>query len=225
MELTNFLSRLIGAFGTFITGWYVIDSTKQHIVEMLLLAAILGFVTLIMIFDAWTVYRHLRKTYKPNSAEITVYLCKKIKEAGRIAIFSRDISWVISGSYAEKLLMDKARSGELILFVQTTTLIAQKLAEAGADVKTYEELPGYKPKARFTILDYEKTGSRVLIGYPSNGSHLIREFNDSDRATVDLVETFVQFAEHVSKQVKPKFSIKNQLYKLKLFWLYMIRSG
>lgn len=202
MELTNFLSRLIGAVGTLITGWYVIDPTKQPIFEVILLVVILGFVALIMFYDAWNVFRHLRKTYKQNSPRITADLCEKIKEAGRIAIFSRDISWVTPGNEAEELLMKKAKSGELVLFVQSNTRVAQKLADAGADVKTYEEFSGYKPKARFTILDYEKTGSRVLIGYPSNGYHVIKEFNDSDRAIVDLIETFVQFAEHASKQIK-----------------------
>jgi hypothetical protein len=202
MELTNFLSRLIGAVGTLITGWYVIDPTKQPIFEVILLVVILGFVALIMFYDAWNVFRHLRKTYKQNSPRITADLCEKIKEAGRIAIFSRDISWVTPGNEAEELLMKKAKSGELVLFVQSNTGVAQKLADAGADVKTYKEFSGYKPKARFTILDYEKTGSRVLIGYPSNGYHVIKEFNDSDRAIVDLIETFVQFAEHASKQIK-----------------------
>ncbi|MDR4515937.1 MAG: hypothetical protein MRK00_00840 [Nitrosomonas sp.] len=98
MELTNFLSRIIGAVGTLITGWYVIDPTKQPIFEVILLVVILGFVALIMFYDAWNVFRHLRKTYKQNSPRITADLCEKIKEAGRIAIFSRDISWVIPGN-------------------------------------------------------------------------------------------------------------------------------
>lgn len=196
------LNRLVGAVGTLLTCWYVIDLDKRSIIENLVLFCILGFVAAIMLFDAWKVYLHRSKTYNANSPKIAADLCKKVKEASRVAIFSRDISWVTPGSEAETLLMNKSRAKELVLFVQTTTPIAQKLATAGADVRTYEEFSGYKPKARFTILDYEKTGSRVLIGYPSNGMHLIDEFNDSDRAIVDLVETFVQLAEHASKRVE-----------------------
>lgn len=79
------------------------------------------------------------------------------------------------------------------------------------EVRTYQKFSGYKPKSRFTVLDYEKTGSRVLIGYPSNGEHLIDEFNDSDKAIVDLVETFVQLAEHASQPVKPRIFKGNLL--------------
>lgn len=202
--------RLIGAIGTFISCWSVIDFDNNSFFMNFFLILVILIVAFYMISDIKHEYLD-RKRYKPNDPKISAFLCEQLKTAGRVAIFSRDISWVTTGSEAEKLLLQKANSKELVLFVQITTPIAQELAKAGAEVRTYQRFSGYKPKSRFTILDYEKTGSRVLIGYSSNGEHLIDEFNDSDKAIVDLVETFVQLAEHASKPVKPNFSLKNLL--------------
>lgn len=210
-EIISLSGRLVGAIGTFISCWFLIDFDKQSFFVNFLLICIILIVAFYMIYDIQHVYLHRIKRYKPNDPKISVYLCEQLKKAGRVAIFSRDISWVTSGSEAEELLLQKANSKELVLFVQTTTSIAQKLANAGAEVSTYQKFPNYRPKSRFTVLDYEKTGSRVLIGYSSNGEHLIEEFNDSDKALVDLVETFVQLAEQASDRVKPNFSLKNLL--------------
>lgn len=209
-EYIKLAGRIIGAIGTFISCWSIIDlDTKNFVINFSLILVIL-IVAFYMIFDIKHEYLD-RKRYESNDPKIAAFLCEQLKKAGRVAIFSRDISWVISGSEAEKLLLQKAKLKELVLFVQTTTSIAQNLANAGAEVRTYQKFSGYKPKSRFTVLDYEKTGSRVLIGYSSNGEHLIDEFNDSDKAIVDLVETFVQLAEHASQPVKPKFFLKNLL--------------
>lgn len=210
-EIIGLSGRLVGAIGTFISCSFLIDLDNKSLFVNLLLIFVILIVAFYMIYDIWHVYLHRIKRYKPNDPKISVYLCEQLKKAGRVAIFSRDISWVTSGSEAEKLLLQKANSKELVLFVQATTSIAQKLANAGAEVSTYQKSSVYKPKSRFTVLDYEKTGSRVLIGYSSNGEHLIDEFNDSDKAIVDLVETFVQLAEHTSKRVKPNLSLKNLL--------------
>lgn len=212
-KITGLIGRLIGAIGTFVSCFILIDLENKSFFVNLLLMVIIVIVTSYMIFDIKHVVTHKVKRYEPDDPKISIYLCEQLKKAGRVAIFSRDISWVASGSEAEKLLLQKANSKELVLFVQTTTSIAQKLANTGAEVRTYQKFSGYKPKSRFTVLDYEKTGSRVLIGYPSNGEHLIDEFNDSDKAIVDLVETFVQLAQHASERVEPDSFLKRIINK------------
>lgn len=210
-EIFLLSGRLVSAIGTFYTCYTVLDLENKGFYENLLPFIIVLIVFFYMTYDSIHVWVHRAKRYERNDPKIAVFLCEQLKKAGRVAIFSRDISWVTSGSEAEKLLLQKAKSKELVLFVQTKTSIAQNLADAGAEVRTYQKFSGYKPKSRFTVLDYEKTGSRVLIGYPSNGEHLIDEFNDSDKAIVDLVETFVQLAEHASQPVKPRIFKGNLL--------------
>ncbi|MGZ0018114.1 hypothetical protein [Nitrosomonas sp. wSCUT-2] len=209
-EFIKLSGRIIGAIGTLISCGSIIDFDSRSFIINFLLILIILIVVSYLIFDIKHEYLD-RKRYESNDPKIAVFLCEQLKRAGRVAIFSRDISWVTPGSEAEKLLLQKAKSNELVLFVQTTTSIAQKLANEGAEVRTYQKFSGYKPKSRFTVLDYEKTGSRVLIGYSSNGEHLIDEFNDSNKAIVDLVETFVQLAEHASQPVKTNFSLRNLL--------------
>ncbi|MDV6348051.1 hypothetical protein R2083_11055 [Nitrosomonas sp. Is35] len=181
-------SRLIGAIGAIVTCVSVIDFSTNSFGSLGINFGLLLTIGIVTFFIVSDIKHELldRKRFESNDPKIAVFLCEQLKKAGRVAIFSRDISWITSGSEAEKLLLQKANSKELVLFVQSITSIAQKLANEGAEVRTYQKFSGYKPKSRFTVLDYEKTGSRVLIGYSSNGEHLIDEFNDSNKAIVDL---------------------------------------
>jgi hypothetical protein len=109
----------------------------------------------------------------PN--KVPAFLKGWVEEAGRVAIFSRDMSWV--GKDIGALLSTKAQAGELLLILPRPTALSRELDGLGAEVIHYPEL-GYTIRSRFTIVNLDRADTAVAVGYRlPNGKHRIDRFN------------------------------------------------
>ena len=83
--------------------------------------------------------RRGRQVYaKVNTEGIRKYMHDWIEHGGRVDIWTRDMSWA-QNPEARKLLVEKARSRELILCLPKSNKLAEKLEAAGAEVCAYGE--------------------------------------------------------------------------------------
>jgi hypothetical protein len=123
-----------------------------------------------------------------------------LADAGRTAVFTRDMSWVGNPSEAMSLLEKKAEAGELVLFVGRETDLTRKLSSLSAEVISYESL-GFIPKSRFTIVNHERAGERLAIGLGEDGKHVIREHTDHNREVLALATDLVELAKASGRRV------------------------
>ncbi len=112
-----------------------------------------------------------------DQAGIRNYLYRWIENGGRVAIWTRDMSWAEDGEMAE-LLRRKAERRELIICLPREIPKSDELKQIGAEVFAYGT--SQAPDSRFTIVNYEQAGSRVAVGRRSDNRHIIQEFAAAD---------------------------------------------
>jgi hypothetical protein len=140
----------------------------------LLVVAVSFFVILIMLefLD-----RRGRRAYAKADAEgIKQYMHEWIEHGGRVAIWTRDMSWA-ENRETRRLLTEKARRKELILCLPEASDFARELARAGAEVCAYGAGLLESPASRFTIAFFGRDGSRVAVGRAEGDTHVIDEFS------------------------------------------------
>lgn len=131
-----------------------------------------------------------RRLYDPSDKEgIKKYMHNWIDHNGRVAIWTRDMSWADNDS-TRKLLLKKAKADELVICMPKITQFARELSSAGAEICTYPQA-NYDPKARFTIREYKRAGSRVAVGRIHEGLHVIEEHNSNDHPVSYLASDLV----------------------------------
>ena len=130
-----------------------------------------------------------------DSAAIGDYMYKWIERGGRVAIFSRDLSWARSPELLQ-LLTQKAAAKELIICVPEPLDIAEKLP--GAEIFVYSMLR-YVPQSRFTFVHFGRGGARVAVGLPQGSHHIIEEFDGSNPAFY-MAADLVEFAKRAAKE-------------------------
>lgn len=130
-----------------------------------------------------------------DETQIRDYMYRWISRGGRVAIFSRDMSWVRDEEMKE-MLLSKAHRNELCICLPHKIPLVEELAGEGAEVCVYPELE-YVPKSRFTIINRERADAQVAVGRRSEGKHVIQEFAVGDHpfssVANDLVEVIVRF--------------------------------
>ena len=124
------------------------------------------------------------------------YMFRWIKNGGRTAIWTRDMSWV-DDDEMRQLLRDKARSGELIICLPRATDFTESLGQEGAKVIAYQIWDS--PQGRFTIANYNRDNARVAVGRGVDQFHIIEEFSRSDdNSTFDLTHDLVRLVQAFS---------------------------
>ena len=108
---------------------------------------------------------------------IRKYLFNWVKYGGRVAIWSRDMSWANDDEMME-MLRGKAKAHALILCLPRAIEKSNDLKQHGAEVFTYGTLDA--PESRFTIVNFGQAGSRVAMGRRRGGLHIIQEFSGAD---------------------------------------------
>lgn len=78
---------------------------------------------------------------------------------------------------SSKVLTEKARDSELIIYVPKSTPLTDELRSAGAEVYERGDLCN-EPKSRFTIANYGRAGARVAVGHREDDLHVIDEFSE-----------------------------------------------
>ena len=116
-----------------------------------------------------------------------------IKYGGRVAIWTRDLSWA-QNSETRRLLKTKAERNELILCLPKSNELTEELAAAGAEVCTYGANSLESPASRFTIVFFGRDGSRVAVGRANGNTHVIDEFAASGHPAFYLAEDLIALA-------------------------------
>ena len=118
-----------------------------------------------------------------DESSIRSYLVRWIKNGGRVAIWTRDMSWAEDAEMKD-LLHLKARSQELIICLPSETETTEKLRKYGAEVVAYGVWDS--PNVSFTIANYGRAGSRVAIGRRKGNLHVIQEFSAEEHSAFDM---------------------------------------
>lgn len=158
---------------------------------LIAVAAILAFYT--SIIDFRNAKRESRISFG-RQEKVTKYMTDWVSQPGRTVIFSRDLSWGTDFD-AEPALLKKARSKELLLYIQNDTQFSSKLRSEGAEIILYEGVCP-EPMSRFTIVGYGKEGARIAVAAPKDGRHTIYEFGAGEHpifsVAQDLLRTISQ---------------------------------
>lgn len=134
-----------------------------------------------------------------DSTSIKKYMLNWIAYGGRVAIWTRDMSWANDDS-SKDLLLEKAQSGELIICLPTHTPFSKELEEKGGEIYVYGMELLSDPSARFTIAFYGRDGSKVAIGRARADKHIIEEFDTGSHPAFNLANELVQIAKNASQK-------------------------
>lgn len=131
-----------------------------------------------------------------NTEGIKSYMLHWIENGGRVAVWSRDLSWV--DDEAKSLLKHKAAKGELILCLPEAIELSKELAESKAEVHYYGSTFKEDTNARFTIAFYGRDGSKVAVGRTKADKHVVEEFGSGEHPAYYLAHDLVKFAKAIS---------------------------
>ena len=154
----------------------------------LLVSAVFFFLILLVL--EFLDYRGHRVYAKTDTEGIKGYMHEWIKHGGRVAIWTRDMSWA-QNLEIRNLLTEKARRHELILCLPELNEFTTELARAGAEVCAYGATLLESPASRFTIAFFGRNGSRVAVGRAEGDTHVIDEFSTSDHPAFYLAADLV----------------------------------
>jgi hypothetical protein len=142
-----------------------------------------------VILEIGTVRAH--KVFKlTNERGIREYMHDWIKPGGRVAIWTRDMSWAENAD-TKRLLCEKADARELIICLPDRLPLTEELEQRGAEVVAYGN---FTPASRFTITFFERDGSRVAVGRAVGDTHVIDEFKASETPAFYLAQDLVRLA-------------------------------
>lgn len=164
--------------------------TSWHI-RWVIVAIVLFIIAIILDYIS-AKRKHVFMKYDDNwKVKARKYMYKWIKRTDRVAIFSRDLSWV--DDEIKALLEEKAFNGELIICApkHTDNGLTKSLQEKKATVLTYDSLGYDEPQSRFTIAGYGKGGASIAIAHSPKDYHMIEEYSEGHPAffmAKDLIE-------------------------------------
>ena len=146
--------------------------------------------------------RPQRRIYSKGDTEgILLYMHDWIQDGGRVAIWTRDMSWA-DDERTENLLRDKAAKDELVIFSPSSSPLTQSLADAGAEVYYYGKDRLDSPSSRFTITQFGRHGSSVAVGRAGNRTHIIDEFHSGDHPAFHIAADLVTLAKSLKRSEK-----------------------
>lgn len=141
-----------------------------------------------------------KRVFKQSDSDsIRNYMLHWIAYGGRVAIWTRDMSWA-KDDQSKELLLEKAKNGELIICLPTHTPFSVQLEKEGAKIYVYGTELLSDPSARFTIAYYGRDGSKVAIGRARADKHIIEEFDSGSHPAFHLAYELVQIAKNASRK-------------------------
>ena len=155
---------------------------------VLLASAVFFFVVLVVL--EFQTHRGHRVYAATDALGIRKYMHEWIQHGGRVAIWTRDMSWA-QNEYTRSLLIQKAARRELILCLPEQNELTAELAAAGAEVCAYGAKYLESPASRFTIAFFGRDGSRVAVGRISGDTHAIDEFSVGSHPAFHVAEDLI----------------------------------
>ena len=153
-----------------------------------LVVAVIFFIIFVMLEFADHKRRHVFK--RKDKMAIEKYMHNWIEYGGRVAIWTRNMSWA-DNDRTTKLLITKAQHGELILCLPHSTQLTEKLESRGAEVCYYGAESFDSPASRFTIIYFDRDGSSVAVGRTVGDTHVIDEFSAGDHPAYHIAKDLV----------------------------------
>ena len=139
-----------------------------------------------------------KRVFKQSDPDsIRNYMLHWIAYGGRVAIWTRDMSWA-KDDKSKNLLREKAENGELIICLPSHTDFSIELETKGAQVYVYGQELLSDPSARFTIAFYGRDGSKVAIGRAQADKQVVEEFSSGAHPSFQLAYELVQIAKSIS---------------------------
>jgi hypothetical protein len=135
-------------------------------------------------------YRRRHVYAKTDTDGIKKYMHDWIHHGGRVAIWTRDMSWA-NNTDTRTLMLEKASRGELILCLPESNAFADQLAAAGAEVCPYGSDLLESPSSRFTIIFFGRDGAQLAVGRAQGDTHVIDEFNAGSHPAFYLAEDLI----------------------------------
>lgn len=199
VKLTLILLSMVALLATL---YPLIDTDKMTLatasvisVVGVILVFLYGF---LIFFEIYTLEG--KRVFKQSDPEsIKNYMLQWIFYGGRVAIWTRDMSWAKDDD-SKKLLLQKAKDGELIICLPSQTNFSLELENEGAIIYEYGKELLSDPSARFTIAYYGREGSKVAIGRAKADEHVVEEFNSGSHPAFHLAYELVQIAKSVSQK-------------------------
>lgn len=164
---------------------------------LVLLGVIVIFMLLLVCIEL--VERPRRRIFRRGDTDgISRYMRDWIEHGGRVAIWTRDLSWA-NDETSKELLLRKAENGELVIFLTAPTSLTEDLDAAGAEVYHYGAPEAESPRSRFTIANYERDGGSVAVGRALRDTHVIDEFHIGDHPAYHMAEDLARLARSVAR--------------------------
>ena len=184
-------SSVLALFANFLP---TIEEIPWWGIALLALAAFLaGTLGILEMFE-----RPQRRVFrKQDTAGVLKYMHEWIKHGGRVAIWSRDMSWA-NNEETKQLLKLKAQRHELLLFLPSANPLSRQLENSGAEVNYYGMTRLESPGSRFAITHYGRDGSSLAVGRARGDSHVIDEFHASDHPAYHIAADLVALARSTS---------------------------
>ncbi|WP_433164674.1 hypothetical protein [Kribbella sp. CA-247076] len=157
-----------------------------------------GLLTIIAIWVDVNDFRERPVKYFKGHEAIRRYMYHWISNASSVAIFSRDLSWV-STDEMRNLLRQKARDGELHLFLPEEIRISEELQALGAEVYYYGNID-YVIRSRFTMININRNDTRVAIGRAQDGKHRVEEFSELTDPAFNLSQDLLEIVKRYSRR-------------------------
>jgi len=202
--MSGLVVRIITALASFasLAGFILLGSDGWNDIgpkRWLLLAVAVVALALNLVLEI-RAYRQGRARIVQTGEAIQRYMAKLLKDGGRVAIFSRDMTWADNATM-RNLLLGKARQGEMTIVVPRMIQIVEDLRAEGADVYTYENLD-YSLRSRFTLVQRGTAVPRVAVGRPNGESEVrVEEFSDRTDPVVTLAEDMLEVLERIGRKV------------------------
>ncbi len=159
------------------------------------IGVVVVLLVLLIIFDIRSHFRSRPRTFK-SKEDINNYMYNWISKSGRVAIFTRDMSWAYENRIRE-LLHRKAENDELSICLPQHIPLTEELEQAGAQILSYEHL-NYVPQSRFTIINKDRMDAYVAVGRWINDRLVIEELALGQHPVFsvanDLVEIILRVA-------------------------------
>lgn len=190
LELGTAVGSLASVLGFMVAILFANADLPIWLIVVIVIVVIVATVTIVpgvaMIF--WPDHS-IRRYDLHDTQKINRYLFQWIDKGGRVAIWTRDMSWV-DQSEMMPMLCKKAEDGELIICLPRRIEKSDQLESHGAEVIAYGTLD--TPSMTFTIANYGRRGSRVAVGSRSGNKHIIQEFSAEEHPAFHLASDLVR---------------------------------
>jgi len=186
------LLSIIGSFSSLIGLVFLLRPSGQVLnlwqIGLFAVGLLLLIIAIILLIQN---YLKKRPRSMPIGPKVNEYMYKWIKQGGKVAILTRDMSWVDNDKMKE-LLRSKAHHSELCLCLPNEIALSQELKQLGAQVHTFSEL-NYVPESRFTIVNKDRMDAQLAVGRSHEQKHLIEECSLGEHPVFSIANDLVNF--------------------------------